>query len=125
MRAGGDVARLARSRPSWRAPSRRDNGPICITLSGQKTHTGYYAGLQGGLLLVNGSHDDAIRGDQFAADKSYAVGSGGNGFFADPCTHANQSFSPVEAPMDGGNTFTGVCYQSTDIASLEPVQPCK
>jgi hypothetical protein len=96
-----------------------------MTLSGQKTHAGYYADLQGGLLLVNGSHDNAIRGDQFAADKVYAIGSGGNGFFADPCTHANQPFSPVEAPMGGGNTFTGVCYQSTDIASLEPVQPCK
>jgi len=46
---------------------------------------------------VNGSHDNAIRGDQFAADKVYAIGSGGNGFFADPCTHANQPFSPVEA----------------------------
>ena len=125
VRAGGDVARLARSRPSRRAPSRRDNGPICITLSGQKTHTGYYADLQGGLRPVNGSHDNAIRGDQFAADKGYAIGSGGNDFFAGPCTHANQPFSPVEAPMGGGNTFTGVCYQSTDIASLEPVQPCK
>lgn len=97
MRAGGHVARLARSRPSWRAPSRHDNGPICITLSGQKTHTGYYADLQGGLRLVNGSHDNAIRGDQFAADKGYAIGSAGNGFFADPCTRANQPFSPVEA----------------------------
>jgi len=76
VRAGGDVARLARSRPSWRAPSRRDNGPICITLSGQKTHTGYYADLQDGLRLVNGSHDNATRADQ--------------------------PFSPVEAPMGGG-----------------------
>jgi len=94
VRAGGDVARLARSRQSGRAPSRRDNGPICITLSGQKTHTGYYADLQGGLRLVNGSHDNAIRGDQFAADKGYAIGSGGNDFFADPCTHANQPLQP-------------------------------
>ena len=94
VRAGGDVARLARSRQSGRAPSRRDNGPICITLSRQKTHTGYYADLQGGLRLVNGSHDNAIRGDQFAADKGYAIGSGGNDFFADPCTHANQPLQP-------------------------------
>lgn len=51
---------------------------------------------------MNGSHDNAIRGDHFAADKSYAIGSGGNGFFADPCTHDNQPLSPVEAPMGGG-----------------------
>jgi DNA invertase Pin-like site-specific DNA recombinase len=99
-------------------------GPICITVNGQKTHSGYYADIQGGLLLVNGSHDDAIHDDQFAGDKGYAIGSGGNGFFADPCTHSNQPFSPVEAPMGSGNTFTNVCYSSTDIASLEPVQPC-
>jgi hypothetical protein len=101
------------------------DGPICITLSGQKTHSGYYTDLQGGLLLVNGSHDNAIHGDQLAGDKGYAIGSGGNGFFADPCTHSNQPFSPVEAPMGSGNTFTNVCYQTTDIATLKPVQPCK
>jgi hypothetical protein len=99
--------------------------PICIALNGQRTHTGYYADLQGGLMLVNGSCDNAIRGDQFAADKGYATDNGGNGFFADPGTHANQPFSPVEASMGGDNTLTGLCYQSTDIASLEPVQPCK
>ena len=57
-------------------------------------------------------------------DKGYAIGSGGNGFFADPCTHSNQPFSPVEAPMGSNNTFTNVCYSPTDIASLEPTRPC-
>jgi len=26
--------------------------------------------------------------------------------------------------MGSNNTFTNVCYSSTDIASLEPVRPC-
>jgi hypothetical protein len=100
-------------------------GPICITLNGQKTFTGYHSDLQGGLLLVNGSHDNAIHDDQFAANTGNSIGSGGNGFFANPCTNSNEPFSPVEAPMGSNNTFTNVCYSSTDIASLQPAQPCK
>jgi hypothetical protein len=100
-------------------------GPICITLGGQKTFTGYHTDMQGGLMLVNGSHDNAIHDDQFAANTGISIGSGGNGFFANPCTNSNEPFSPVEALMGANNTFTNVCYSSTDIASLEPVQPCK
>jgi len=101
-------------------------GPICITLNGQKTPTGYHTDLQGGLLLIKGSHDNTIQNDQFGGNKGYDIGSGGNGFFADPCTNSNQPWTlPVEALMGGGNTFTNVCYSTTDIASLEPAQPCK
>jgi hypothetical protein len=100
------------------------NGPICITLNGQKTFTGYHTDLQGGVLLVNGSHDDAIHDSQFNA-VGYSIGSGGNGVFDNPCTNSPEPFSPVEAPMGGNNTFTNVCYSSTDIASLEPPQICK
>ena len=101
-------------------------GPICITLNGQKTFTGYHTDLQGGLLLIKGSHDNTIQNDQFGGNKGYDIGSGGNGFFADPCTNSNQPWTlPVEALMGGGNTFTNVCYSTTDIASLEPAQPCK
>ena len=53
------------------------------------------------------------------------TGIGRNGFFADPCTNSNQPFSPAEAPMGSGNTFTNVCYSATDIAILEPPQPGK
>jgi hypothetical protein len=101
------------------------DGPICINLNGQKTHTGYYTDMQGGLLLVNGSHDNVIHNDQFAANKGYDIGSGGNGTFFDPCARASQPYGPVEAPMGSNNTFTGVCYSATDIASLEPAQPCQ
>ena len=100
-------------------------GPICITLNGQKTFTGYHTDLQGGLLLINGSHDHTIHGDQFAGGGGVSIGSGGNGVFGNPCTNSYDPFSPVEAPMDGGNTFTDVCYSTTDIPSLEPVRPCK
>jgi hypothetical protein len=99
-------------------------GPICITLNGQKTFTGYHTDLQGGLLLVNGSHDNAIHDSQFVA-VGYGTGSGGNGFFANPCTNSFEPFSPVEASMGDGNTFTNVCYSSTDIVSLEPPKQCK
>ena len=104
-------------------------GPICITLNGQKTSTGYHTDLQGGLLLINGSingsHDNTIHSDQVAGNADIGIGSGGNGFFANPCTNSEDPFSPVEAPMGSNNTFTNVCYSTTDIASLEPAQPCK
>ncbi len=74
-------------------------------------------------MLVNGSHDNAIHDDQFAANTGYSIGSGGNGFFLNPCTHQPQPFSPVEAPMGSGNTFTNVCYASNDFGL--PPNPCK
>jgi hypothetical protein len=90
-----------------------------------KTFTGYHTDMQGGLVLVNGSHNNVIHDDQFSASVGISIGSGGNGFFANPCTNQNELFSPVEAPMGANNTFSNVCYMNTDIASLEPPQPCK
>ena len=102
------------------------DGPICFTANGVRTHSGYVSDLQGNLLLINGSHGNAIHDDQFAAPTAgYSIASGGNGFFFNPCTGSNVPVSPVEAPMGSGNTFTNICYSSTDIASLEPAQPCK
>ena len=102
------------------------DGPICFTLNMVRTHTGYVSDLQGNLLLINGSHGNAIHDDQFAAPiGGPSIGSGGNGFFFNPCTGSNEPISPVEAPMGSNNTFTNVCYSSTNIASLEPAQPCK
>jgi hypothetical protein len=99
-------------------------GPICITLNGQKMPTGYVpTDLQGGLLLINGSHDNLIHDDHLATHLGFGLGSGGNGFFANPCTKSLESFSPVEAPMGPNNTFTNVCYPSSDIAL--PPNPCK
>src|SRR5262249_48254381 len=99
-------------------------GPICITLNGQKAVTGYHSDLQGGLMLINGSHDNVIHDDQFPANSGVSLGSGGNGFFVDRCTRTFPPFSPVESPMGLNNTFTNVCFTSTDIAGLAP-NPCK
>lgn len=99
-------------------------GPICITLGGQKTFTGYYTDLQGGLILINGSHDNTIHDDQFPNNVGVSLGSGGNGVFGNPCTNSFEPFSPREAGMGSNNTFSNVCYGSTDIADLPP-NPCK
>jgi hypothetical protein len=99
-------------------------GPICISVNGTKTSSGYISDLQGGVLLINGAHDNAILNDAIGADVGYSIGTGGNGFFANPCTNQHQPFSPIETPMGPGNIFTGTCYATTDIANLPP-NPCK
>lgn len=98
-------------------------GPICITKNGLKESTGYVSDLQGGLLLVNGSSNDSIHDSSFAANTGISIGSGGNGFFVNPCTNSNQPFMPVEAPMGSGNTFVNDCYSSNDFGL--PPNPCK
>jgi hypothetical protein len=99
------------------------DGPICITLNGGKTFTGYHTDMQGGVLLVNGSSNDTIHDLQIAA-VGYGIGSGGNGFFSNPCTNSNEPFSP-EAKMGTGNTFTNVCYNSSNPDLGLPPNPCK
>jgi hypothetical protein len=98
-------------------------GNICIKFNGQKVNTGYFTDLQGGLHIINGAHDNTITGDNFTADTGLSVASGGDGFYANACTNANQPFSP-EAGMGGGNTFSNLCYTNTNIASLPP-STCK
>ena len=102
------------------------DGPICFTLNKVRTHTGYSSDLQGNLLLINGSHDNTIHDDQFAAPTAgYSIASGGNGVFFNPCTGSNVPVSPVEGPMGSNNTFTNVCYTSSDVPGLPPAKPCK
>jgi hypothetical protein len=100
------------------------SGPICITLNGQKSVTGYHSDLQGGLILINGSHDNMIQDDQFPANAGISLGSGGNGFFDNRCTKSHEPFSPAEAGMGPNNTFTNVCFTSTNIVGIKP-NPCK
>jgi hypothetical protein len=105
------------------------DGPICITLNGAKTFTGYHTDMQGGVLLVNGSSNNLIHDVQIAAT-GYGIGSGGNGFFANPCTNMPEQFPP-EAAMGPGNTFTNVCYNSANPDLAQPPtnlplsNPCK
>ena len=99
-------------------------GPICITFNGQKVNTGYFSDLQGGLHLINGAHDNTITNDTFTADTGIDIASGGNGFYVNACTGVNQPFSPVEPAMGSGNTFSNICYMTTNIAGLPPAN-CK
>jgi len=107
-------------------------GPICITLNGQKTPTGYHTDLQGGLFLINGSSNNAFHDDQFVA-YIMGIGSGGNrgtdpiddiGAYGNPCLNMFEPFTPREADMGPNNSFNNVCYSSTDVVGLPP-NPCK
>jgi Right handed beta helix region len=102
-----------------------ENGPICITFNGQRVNTGYDTDLQGELHLVDGAHDNTITNDTFPGSVGFSVGSGGNGFYDNPCANnPNQPFSPVEPAMGSGNTFSNICYSSTNISGLPP-SDCK
>lgn len=100
-------------------------GNICITFNGQKVNTGYFTDLQGGLHIINSAHDNTIANDSFTANSGISIASGGNGFYYDICAGGvNEPFSPVEPSMGGGNTFTDICYSTTNIAGLPP-STCK
>jgi nitrous oxidase accessory protein NosD len=105
--------------------SSRATGNICISVNGQRISTGYFTDLQGGLHIINGAHDNTIASDDFSGDTSgISIGSGGNGFFFNPCANMDQLFSPVEAAMGTGNTFSNICYFNTNISGLAP-SACK
>lgn len=100
-------------------------GNICISFNGQRVSTGYDTDLQGGLHIINGAHNNIIANDDFSGDTSgISVGSGGNGFYYNPCAGADQPFTPVEAGMGTGNSFSNICYFNTDISGLPP-SACK
>lgn len=100
-------------------------GDICITYNGQKVDTGYYTDLQGGLHIVDGAHDNTIANDSFTGNSGISVGGAGDGFYYDLCAGGvNEPFSPATAPMGTGNTFSGICYSTTNIADMPP-STCK
>jgi hypothetical protein len=98
-------------------------GPICTTVNGRKVSTGYASDLQGGLLLINGAQNSSIHDDIFAANTGIGLGSGGNGFYFNPCTDQNVPL-PAEAPMGAGNMFTNTCYATSSIPGLPAKNPC-
>jgi hypothetical protein len=105
--------------------SSRATGNICISFGGQRVSTGYYTDLQGGLHIINRAHDNTVANDDFSGETSgISVGSGGNGFYYDPCANMSPMFSPVEGAMGAGNTFANICYFNTDIPGL-PAPDCK
>jgi hypothetical protein len=105
--------------------SAQGDGNICFTVNGQKMNSGYNTDLQGGVHLINGTHNDTITGDTFANNTSIDVGSGGNGFYYNACTPGDQPFSPVEAPMGANNTFSSICYHSSNDVPGLPPSTCK
>ena len=104
--------------------SAQGDGNICFTVNGQRMNSGYFTDLQGGLHLVNGAHDNVITSDTFTGSAGLGVASGGNTFYSNACTGVDQPFSPVEAAMGAKNTFTNLCYSTTNIAALSP-STCK
>jgi Right handed beta helix region len=102
------------------------DGNICFTINGQRANSGYFTDLQGGLHLVNGAHNNTIANDTFTGSTGLDVASGGNRVYNNACTGVpNQPFSPVEAPMGSGNTFSNICYSHTNIAAALPPSTCK
>jgi hypothetical protein len=105
-------------------------GPICITVNNTKVPTGYYdTDLVGGVMLINGAHNNTISGDNFTGMSSlsgYNIASGGNPFYYNVCTGAD--ITPLQSPLDGpmgpSNNFSNNCYSTTDIAGLPP-STCK
>ena len=83
-------------------------GPICTTINGQKAPTGYHTDLVGGVMLINGAHDNTIESSTFngtSTTAGYSIGDGGNGFYVDPCANQVQPFSPAAAPMGPNSVF--------------------
>jgi hypothetical protein len=102
-------------------------GPICTTINGQRAPTGYHTDLVGGVMLINGAHDNTIESSTFngtSTTAGYSIGDGGNGFYFDPCANQVQPFSPAEAPMGPNNVFSSICYGTTDAPGL-PTSTCK
>ena len=103
----------------------RATGNICISYNGQRVDTGYDTDLQGGLHIINGAHNNTIANDDFTGNThGVSIGSGGSGFYYNACNSLNQPFSPVETAMGTGNTFSNICYSTTNISGLPP-STCK
>jgi nitrous oxidase accessory protein NosD len=105
--------------------SAQGDGNICFTFNGAKMNSGYFTDLQGGVHLVNGAHDNIIANDTFTGGTALDVASGGNGFYYNACAGGvDQPFSPAEPKMGAGNTFSHLCYSTTNIGGLPP-STCK
>jgi len=99
------------------------NGPICHTMqpSGLRGHTGLEVDHNGGIVLINGAHDNDIHENTVQADTGFDLRSGGNGAFVDPCTGAIIPV-PKSDPMGSNNQFSPGpnCYSTTNISPAPP-----
>jgi hypothetical protein len=105
-------------------------GPICISLNGAKEPSGYFnSGLLGNLMLIDGASDNTIQNDTFngyAPSSGYDIAGTPNPFYFNVCTGADSTtFVPSGSAMGPGNTFSNICYTtSNDVAGLPP-STCK
>ena len=106
-----------------RASRASGNGPICHTMqpSGLREHTGLEVDHNGGIVLINGAHDNFIHDNTADGDAGFDLRSGGDGIFVDPCTGAMVPV-PTSAPMGANNRFAPGpnCYSTTNISPPPP-----
>ncbi len=106
-----------------RASRASGNGPICHTMqpSGLREHTGLEVDHNGGIVLINGAHDNFIHDNTANGDAGFDLRSGGDGLFVDPCTGAVVPVA-TSAPMGANNRFApgANCYSTTNINPPPP-----
>lgn len=99
------------------------SGSICA--QGADGPTGLVTDTDGGLRLVNGTHDNFIHELSAHGNVAMDIASGGDGFWTNPCNPFNQvPIVPATAPMGAGNRFADLCYSVTNIPNLPP-STCK
>ena len=99
------------------------SGSICE--AGHVGATGLVVDTDGGIRLVNGTHDNYIHDVTARGNVAQDIASGGDGFWLNPCTGVRQPISPATAPMGSGNVFANLCYAITNIVDLPPATTCK
>lgn len=105
-------------------------GPICISLNGGKEPSGYFnTGLMGNLMLINGTHNNTIENgtfNGFAPTSGYDIAGTPNMFYFNVCTGAaSPTFVPSGTAMGSGNTFSNLCYDTSNQVPGLPPSTCK
>jgi len=98
------------------------SGSICPFGSGGAT--GLVTDTDGGIRLVNGTHNNVIHDVTARGNVAQDIATGGDGVWVNPCTGVAQPISPKTAPMGPGNVFANLCYSFTNIPNL-PAPTCK
>lgn len=96
------------------------SGSICPQAEGP---TGLVTDTDGGIRLVNGTHDNYIHDVTARGNVAMDIASGGDGFWTNPCTGEIVP-TPTTAPMGANNRFANLCYGFTNIRDL-PASTCK
>jgi hypothetical protein len=105
-------------------------GPICISLNGGKEPSGYFdTGLMANLMLINGAHDNTIENgtfNGFAPASGFDIAGIPNQKYFNVCTGASSpTFVPSGTAMGSGNTFSNLCYNTSNQVPGLPPSTCK